>query len=174
MPDFRRARGRARALLTKHGINSYPVDVHRLARLEGVEVDRSDFGEEISGLLVKDGARAVIGVNGRDVPARQRFTIAHELGHFLLHDSRELFVDRDFVVHFRNETSSTGYDALEVEANQFAAELLMPAEKVRELFSKQPFQIDDKRALKKLAAAFGVSPMAIAVRLSTLELLVAA
>ncbi len=174
MPDFRKAQQRAKQVRTKHAATEVPINVQDLARLEGVQVERVDFGDEVSGVLVKDGERAIIGVNGRHAPTRQRFTIAHELGHYLLHGRRELFVDKDFIVHFRDENSSTGYDPVEVEANQFAAELLMPAEKVRELFAKRPFDINDEGALRKLAATFGVSPMAMAVRLSSLDLVVAA
>ncbi len=108
MASMRRAQSRAKALLEKHGFNDLPVDVARLAKLEGVEVDRADFGDEISGVLMKDGDRAIIGVNARHAPTRQRFTIAHELGHFVLHSGRDLFVDKDYIVHFRDEHSSTG------------------------------------------------------------------
>ena len=172
MASMRRAQSRAKALLEKHGFNDLPVDVARLAKLEGVEVDRADFGDEISGVLMKDGDRAIIGVNARHAPTRQRFTIAHELGHFMLHTSRDLFVDKDYIVHFRDETSSAGVDPIEVEANQFAAEVIMPADKVRELFNARRFDIDDEGALRRLAAKFTVSPTAMAVRLSSLGLVV--
>src|SRR5439155_9267429 len=116
MASIRKARMRATALRAKHGVDQLPIDVEKLAEAEGVEVDRADFGEEISGVLVKDGERAMIGINARDASTRQRFTIAHELGHHLLHSSRELFVDRDYVIHFRDEKSAGGYDPMEVEA----------------------------------------------------------
>jgi len=170
--NMRRAQSRAKSLLAKHGFTDLPVDVAGLAKLEGVEVDQADFGDEISGVLMKDGDRAIIGVNARHAPTRQRFTIAHELGHFLLHTSRDLFVDKDYIVHFRDETSSTGVDPIEVEANQFAAEVIMPADKVRELFNARRFDIDDEAALRRLAAKFTVSPTAMAVRLSSLGLVV--
>jgi Zn-dependent peptidase ImmA (M78 family) len=172
MANVRKAQMRAKALREKHGITAVPVDVARLAELEGVQIDRTDFGHEVSGLLVKHGDRATIGVNARHAAGRQRFTIAHELGHFLLHSNRELFVDKDYVVHFRDENSSTGCDPVEVEANQFAAELIMPEVEVRQLFSEQRFDIDDEGALRKLARRFQVSPTAMAVRLSSLGLVV--
>jgi len=174
MPEFRKAHQRARQVLTRHAATDIPVDVEQLARLEGVQVERADFGDEVSGVLVKDRDRAIIGVNGRHAPTRQRFTIAHELGHYLLHGRRDLFVDKDFIVHFRDDESSKGYDPLEIEANQFAAEMLMPAEKVREVFADAPFDIDDDGALRKLAAHFAVSPMAMTIRLSSLRLVVGA
>ena len=172
MANPRRAQTRASVLRVKHGVTAIPVDVERLAKLEGVEVDRVDFGDEISGVLVKHGDQATIGVNARHALSRQRFTIAHELGHYLLHSSRELFVDKNYVVHFRDQNSSTGSDPIEVEANQFAAELTMPAAKVRELFNDYRFDIDDEGALKRLANQFHVSSTAMAVRLSSLDLVV--
>src|SRR5436190_2035174 len=172
MAKATRVQARAKALREKHDVTAVPVDVARLAELEGVDVDRADFGDEISGLLVKHGDRATIGVNARHAAARQRFTIAHELGHYLLHSSRELFVDKDYIVHFRDENSSTGYDPIEVEANQFAAELIMPEVEVRQFFNEQRFDIDDEGALRRLARRFQVSPTAMAVRLSSLGLVV--
>src|SRR5438034_11751378 len=151
MANVRRAQARAKSLRARQRMTDLPVDVARVAKLESVEVEHVDFGDEISGVLVKDGDRAIIGVNARQALARQRFTIAHELGHYLLHSSRELFVDKDYIVHFRDENSSSGYDPVEVEANQFAAELIMPEVEVREFFSVQRFDIDDEGALKRLA-----------------------
>jgi len=143
-----------------------------LAELEGIQVDCTDLGHEVSGLLLKREEGAVIGVNGRDPPTRQRFTIAHELGHHVLHGNRELFVDKNYIVHFRDGNSSGGVDPLEVEANHFAAELLMPSERVQELFKKRPFDMDDTRELRKLATIFGVSGPAMTARLSSLGLFV--
>jgi Zn-dependent peptidase ImmA (M78 family) len=66
-------------------------------------------------------------VNSANSPRRQRFTIAHELGHLDLHEGRQLTVDHSMRVDWRDETSSLGTDKQEVEANAFAASLLMPA-----------------------------------------------
>ena len=173
MPSARKAQSRADALRLKHRLDVLPVDVEALAKSENVQVEYVDFGDEISGVLVKSGEQSVIGVNARQSRSRQRFTIAHELGHAQLHSSRELFVDREFVVHFRDDNSSTGNDPLEVEANQFAAELLMPEGKVRELFASHHFDIDDENSLRSMAAEFAVSATAMAIRLSSLGLVVA-
>ena len=142
-----------------------------LPQSEGVEVETTDFGDEISGLLVREGMRAIIGVNATQALTRQRFTVAHELGHYLLHPhGRDLYVDKDFVVHFRDSNSSKGFDSQEVEANHFAAELLMPNDRVVREFVENQFDIDDEAALRRLAAAFDVSPIAMAIRLTTLGL----
>ncbi len=176
MPNLSRATARARALRAKHGFTeTLTIDVNRIARLEGVAVESADLGSEISGLLVRQGDRAIIGVNARHAATRQRFTVAHELGHYILHKhGRELFVDEKYVAHFRDENSSAGFDPQEIEANQFAAELLMPMEHVREYFIQNPFDINEEQSLNDLARAFGVSSIAMAIRLSNLRLAIGA
>jgi Zn-dependent peptidase ImmA (M78 family) len=104
-------------------------------------------------------------------PTRRRFTIAHELGHFLLHRNEELHVDERFPIGFRSELSSKALDAAEIEANQFAAELLMPStlliDHVRSLSSIG----DAETAVSQLAHLYEVSEQAMTIRLSALGLL---
>lgn len=172
-PNLRRARAAARALRLRYSMNVAPIDVHEIARREGVRVEKGDFGSDVAAILVRDGERVIIGVNALHVRTRQRFSVAHELGHHLLHDGgRELFVDKEYLVKFRDENSGTGAEPEEVEANQFAAELIMPEELVRTAFLKVPLDIDDETWLRELARKFDVSPMAMTVRLSALGLTV--
>ena len=103
---------------------------------------------------------------------RQRFTVAHELGHLLLHGYTTPHADSNFRVRFRDAESSTGSVREEIEANQFAAELLMP----RELVAAQATRIgldyaspdDDDPKLSRLARAFQVSKLALSIRLAGL------
>src|SRR6185437_5381714 len=82
---------------------------------------------DISGLLYRvAGTVPVIGVNSTNPKVRQRFTIGHELGHLTLHQGQHLILERLVRLNFRDATSSTASDQEEIEANQFAAELLMP------------------------------------------------
>jgi len=109
-------------------------------------------GEE-SGSLRKDkNGKWIMTINSLHHPHRQRFTIAHELGHYIKHTIlKENFVDTTF---FRNEESNP----MEHEANKFAAELLMP---------KAPFEAYIKNISKQvedLAKHFQVSSMAIRIR----------
>ena len=79
-------------------------------------------------IYIKDGV-PIIGVNSLHHPNRQRYTIAHELGHLELHRqliTSEVHVDKGFPVLMRDPKSATGTELHEIEANQFAAELLMP------------------------------------------------
>jgi Zn-dependent peptidase ImmA (M78 family) len=79
-----------------------------------------------SGFLHREGSRVVIGINSRNSPKRQRFTIAHELGHWLLHEGKPLIVDQSVMINRRDGVSSQATDQEEIEANHFAAALLMP------------------------------------------------
>lgn len=171
-PNLRRARSAARALRARYGMRTPPIDVFKIALDERVQVEKGDLGDGVSGLLVRDGDRVIIGVNALHVRTRQRFSVAHELGHHMLHGGRELFVDKDYLVSFRDSKSAHGTDPLEIEANQFAAELLMPADLVREVLTRQPMDIDDDAALRQLAAQFDVSLSAMSIRLSALGLTV--
>jgi len=120
-------------LLTHNRVSSAPVPIEDLARALGVSIRRTPAQESLSGFLLRDngGGRAIIGVNKLHHQNRQRFTIAHELGHLLLHTRQEVYVDgraeAGLTVSRRDEESGAGTNVEEIEANVFAAELLMPA-----------------------------------------------
>jgi Zn-dependent peptidase ImmA (M78 family) len=78
---------------------------------------------DISSVLFRDADRIVIGINARHASTRQRFTIAHECGHLLLHTGRDLYIDRGFIVRSRDTTSAEVTNVEEIEANAFAAEI---------------------------------------------------
>jgi Zn-dependent peptidase ImmA (M78 family) len=161
-------------LLTSHRVKSAPVNVDRLAMALGAEVRREPADDELSGFLFRDpqARQAVIGVNKKHHPNRQRFTIAHEIGHFLLHEGERVFVDRlgsGYHVNLRNEDSSKGTNQEEVEANLFAAELLMPQSFLKEDLSKSDgLDLFDEDVLKSLADKYQVSIQALTYRLANL------
>ena len=85
-------------------------------------------------IYVKEGT-PIIGVNALHHPNRQRFTVAHECGHLILHKAqitKEVHVDKDFPMLMRDSVSAAGVNEMEIEANVFAAELLMPGSFSRE------------------------------------------
>jgi Zn-dependent peptidase ImmA (M78 family) len=148
----------------------FPINVEDVARSLGISVRQEALEEHVSGVLVIKEAGAVIGVNSAHHPHRQRFTIAHEIGHYQLHRKQaQLFVDAA-PVFFRDGRSAQGVDEQEMEANAFAAELLMPEPEVRDRYQRQPVDIFDDAAVRRLANHFGVSPQALAIRLTRLEL----
>lgn len=167
----KQAAGRAKSLLSDYGIQDVPVNVHALAREVGARIVEEVLDDDTSGVLVIKNNQAVIGVNKYHHHRRQRFTIAHELGHFLLHrDDASVFVDTIF---YRDANSSEGMDEQEIAANAFAAELLMPEPILRQYLKSQGIDLFDDVAVKRLALRFDVSEQALTIRLINLRLIAA-
>ena len=164
-----RVRKEARNLLVKLEIEAPPVPVRRLARSCGARIVRVSGNEaNIDGFLYREDDDVVIGVNRDHAAVRQRFTIAHELGHLLLHEYSRAHVDSGFRVRLRSGLSSEGTDRDEMEANRFAAELLMPIEFLQADLEKSEFDLADDSELQTLAKRYGVSLQALAIRLNGL------
>ena len=139
-----------------------PVNVVELAFDLGIKVWKSDqLGSQISGKLLKDrqhGGKSgfAIFVNAAHAETRQRFTIAHEIAHFMLHrDAIKDGIAED--VFHRSELLS---NKQEVEANKLAANILMPFSLLSEV--QKNYAVDD---VEGLAKAFHVSTAAMSIRL---------
>lgn len=160
---------RAERILAEYGLHSPPISVERVAARLGIQVERTMFGDDVSGVLVIEDGRGVIGVNASHAPARQRFTIAHEIGHYVLHrDELPVFIDkqlRQYLAVFRNGESATGEQHREREANGFAAALLMPAGLLRDEVARLRLDLEDEEAVGALATRFNVSRRAMDLRL---------
>lgn len=160
---------RAAHILQAHGLYVIPVDVVTLANREGIKVHNAKFSEEgLSGILHRSGTTVTALVNQSDPPFRKRFTIAHELAHHFLHLLKDgEIVDKEVDTMFRGDVPTSGLASprklMEVQANQFAAALLMPAALVRMAFQ-------ETENLSALARMFNVSEEAMAIRLGTLSL----
>jgi Zn-dependent peptidase ImmA (M78 family) len=150
-----------------------PVPIDLVAQRLNLRTEASVLGDDISGLLVVDRKRGAIGYNSTHARVRQRFTIAHEIGHYERHVKKSthlrLFIDR--YVAFRDDEASEGRDREEVEANAFGAALLMPARLLREEIKKHNLDLDDEDDLSALAKRFHVSTSAMSYRLVNLGLL---
>jgi Zn-dependent peptidase ImmA (M78 family) len=159
-------------LLDENKIDAPPVNVERIARQLGVDVRYEPFEGGLSGALYRaDDGHAVLGVNSWHADVRQRFTIAHELGHLRLHPD-ELFVDG---VLKRDDESSLAIRSQEIEANAFAAELLMPRKLILEEINRtlaSNATPDPKRLIGDLARLFDVSEQAMEFKLVNLGLAV--
>lgn len=159
---------RARQLLARLDINSAPTPVEKIAKALAVQLRFSPFDDELSGMIyVKDGV-PIIGVNSLHHPNRQRFTIAHELGHLELHRqmiTKNVHVDKNFPALMRDPTSATGTEQIEIQANQFAAELLMPRDLIEQALAGKQFDIDDDEPMEEIAKKFRVSKQALQYRI---------
>jgi Zn-dependent peptidase ImmA (M78 family) len=157
-----------RQLLQRYQVHRPPVPVNEIARKEGAEIVINKFNNEISGLLLRTNDKVIIGVEKTQPETRQRFTISHELAHLLLHDGKEVRVDTNFRINLRSPESSTAEDVEEIEANAFAASLLMPEEFLKEDLTNFVLDVDDPHRVQQLARHYGVSAQAMTIRLTNL------
>lgn len=141
----------AQLVLQRCNVRHPPVDVEHIVTTCGIAL-HPVAGVAWSGAVNSNTTQASIWVRSTDATVRQRFTIAHELGHLLLHPSG---------MAFRDDTFSGG--PLEVEANAFAAALLMPASFL------QPATVL-LTPTAQLARIYKVSETAMEIRLNQLGL----
>lgn len=149
-------------------VRSLPVDPMDIAVQLGIDAKEIPFETlpEYSGCsgvaYINEGQRFIL-VNSSDAVTRRRFTAAHELGHHVLGHTES-------GKKFRDTLKPTNFefvrDPLEVEANQFAAELLMPASLVI-----AAFRVEAIPTLAAMASSFGVSEEAMKNRLKKLRLI---
>ncbi len=168
-PRFGLVEATAAGLLEKSGIVAPAVPVADLIAAQGIRLMYPDLGKDASGVLVRKDGVTAIGVNRGHPKTRQRFTAAHELGHALLHGSTDVHHDADFQVNLRSDLSAQGTDPQEIEANHFAACLLMP----RAFLEADPraffMDMEDPTAVAALARSYGVSAHAMSLRLARLS-----
>jgi len=142
-PNYKKAQNSALKLLKECGYTKPPIDPVQIAKMLGVSVHSASFeNQEVSGLY--DFEKNIIYVNNKDSVERQTFTIAHELGHLKLHS--EWVKSNDYKVLLRSRRDK---DPIELEADAFAAHLLVP----KEMLTKYR----DIASVSDLAKAFGVS-----------------
>jgi Zn-dependent peptidase ImmA (M78 family) len=131
----------------------YPVDPFRIASDLGVTVFRGDLPEDLSGMLRVVNGDVELYVDTDDAPRRQRFTAAHELGHFWQRKERGELVEGAAFIDRRGWRATAGTDPDEIYANAFAAALLMP-----------------RAIVEHLHAFFDVSPASAEYRIQNLGL----
>ena len=155
------------------GANAFPIDPFLVAQRLDFTVRRVSFVDlTLAGQVSNQGGGVVIDVNGYDPLLRQRFTVAHEIGHALLHlvGLKGAFVDNGTTMYrattfpLSDELTKplAKSDPKEMAANRFAAALLMPREMLRIALTKS-------RDAAVLAAKFSVSVPAMQSRLNSLE-----
>jgi Zn-dependent peptidase ImmA (M78 family) len=153
-------------ILAHYNLYSIPVNILVLASKLGIRVFEEALPEDISGILDLRNM-PIIMVNQDHVLNRQRFSIAHEIGHFLLHRPTGIHVDKK--TYYRNSKSAQGLDEIEIEANRFAAELLMPADLViREIENYSDLIDSNDDVISVLADSFKVSATAMGFRIQNL------
>jgi Zn-dependent peptidase ImmA (M78 family) len=150
------------ATIREHS-QSLPVDVFALAKGLGIKLQFDFLSDDISGWIepLKNGSYRIV-INSNHPPTRQRFTAAHEIGHYIYH--RDLIgagVDdtrayRSTKNKFNNKSITVQHER---QANRFAANLLMPREKIIDLLAQ------GQNNPSELAKICGVSEQAMKIRL---------
>lgn len=147
-------------------LSTYPVKLGGLARELGVGGIRvSSMRTGVSGQITKENGEYFIRVNRNEARERQRFTIAHELAHFLLHKD---VIDRSPDGITDNVLYRSGApEQIEYEANRLAADLVMPMDLIEQKLKDDFGGVVTEATIESLAASFQVSKAAMEIRLSS-------
>lgn len=144
----------------------YPVKLGRLARDIGVAAIKvASMRTGVSGQIAREDGEYVIRVNRNEARERQRFTIAHELAHYLLH--RDVIDSSPGGITDNVLYRSGAPEQIEFEANRLAADLVMPMRLVEKKVKEEFGGIITEATIESLAASFEVSKAAMEIRLST-------
>ncbi|EBU8090008.1 ImmA/IrrE family metallo-endopeptidase, partial [Salmonella enterica subsp. enterica serovar Agona] len=146
------------------------VNVELVAKRLGATIKYAPYEGEMAGALIRSNEIAVIAVNSAHHKNRQRFTIAHECGHLIYHNDERLYVDKTFSIRRRDDVSRMAIDKEEVEANQFAAELLMPFDYILRDIIRSDIDIEDGTEVARLAKKYAVSSQAMTYRIANVIL----
>ena len=145
--------------LVRRFTRSAPVQLDRIARALGLAVAVDPrLPPGISSQIDVQSARVLITVNGSHAPQRQRFTLAHAIGHCVLH--REAIGNA--LVEDAYLRGAGLAPAVDAEADRYAADLVMPADLVGSFWNQ------GVRSVSEMARRFDVTPEAAQTRLSQL------
>lgn len=147
-----------RKAIEEEYVNGNRFDIERFIRdkYPSIIIKREKLASDISGKLEMKDNKWIMTVNSQHPAVRQRYTLGHELGHYLNHrDSVKSFEDSVF---FRSNQKSS----MEYMADQFAARLLMPETDINVLLKR------GIRTVKEMASEFDVSLEAMKYRLEQL------
>ena len=169
-PERRKSlREHARRILAARSITQPAIPIDRIAKSMDIVLRYAPFDDELSGMAFIKDSLPFIAVNALHHPHRQRFTIGHELAHHVLHaDILAKGVHVDKVILRRDQLAATGTDDVEIEANIFASELLIPENMILPIVT-QEIHLDDENRLLEIARRFKVSLAALQFRLAALD-----
>lgn len=140
----------------------FPVAIGNIAKAFGLVVKKSTLPAGISGEIKEENGSYVIRVNRHDVKARQRFTISHEIAHFLLHKDKIGDGITDDVL-YRSKLS----DLLEIQANRLAADMILPWKLIQDSLQKHAEKKNETK-YEIIAEEAEVSTTALKIRLGKL------
>ena len=166
--SFKSIDEKAKKLLQQSEALALPVDLNQVIGYLGLSLNETPLENEYSGFLAVKEKTIVVNLNHPSV--RRRFTIAHEIGHYQLHRRSEdipVFIDR--AVYHRKESVAGVDHLMEMQANAYAAGLLMPEALLDEYLEAHPaLDLEKPADIKTLAEEFEVSRPAMEFRLINL------
>ena len=150
--------------------NKFPLNIVDICNKMGIIVQETvEFPDNVSGVIFKENGNYYILVNKNHSIGRKSFTIAHELGHYILHKDL-LDKENELVSYIKSKENGKDYPILargleynkrETEANNFAAKILMPKNE----FLKK---CEEFQTIEEVAEYFGVSVVAASIRANVL------
>lgn len=151
-----------KAIYQKHASNPFPFDIIAFGKDLGLELRESkELNDQISGFIKKDDKKIYICVNSNHHIHRKRFTIAHEIGHYFLHKDNLQYGLVDNILQRKDGI----INKQETEANDFAANLLMPEYHFKTLWDNKDYSISE------ISSMFFVSESAVLTRAKFLNLI---
>lgn len=155
-PNYGAARGAARKLLTYYGVsNPSDIDLDAIAFGRGILIHKAPLDGAEAWLLRKEDKGIIRVSSNIKETGRERFAIAHELGHWEQHARLNQFLCTTGDIHAYRGSNA------ELEANAFAAELLMPSSLIKPFISKEV----SIAAVQRISVAFGTTLTSSAIRL---------
>lgn len=151
--NYKASRDLAWQVLLNEGVKELPVDIVALCRSMGIRVQYCAPSDDRDGYCAIHFGKPRIFVSGKSAPERQRFTVAHELGHILLgHVGKYELVNRE---------PNSGDNPIEQAANVFASRLLAPACVLWALDARTPEQIAALCRISRQAASYRAERMVL-------------
>ena len=146
-------------------LNNLPINIEGMIRLHGIQLDKNaELADELSGEIRKIGEEDYkISIQEADHYYRKRFTMAHELGHFLLHKDKIGDGVNDTPAYRTSNANDLFNPKItlehEAEANAFAAALLMPKDAV------EYYYCEEKKSIRQMTKIFQMSERALQIRI---------
>ena len=162
----------AQMILDRLGIEEVPIPIVAIMKSLNFQVVAGELKDEISGIIGIDDYLAknfksskVIAINNKDNVGHHRFTMAHELAHYLFD-----FDVSNQIVYYNTYNTFEDENEEERRANYFAANLLMPEKKFKKEFDNVVIKNNLYVTVEKLSQIFQVSGEAVRRRISELSL----
>lgn len=160
--EWNRIDPREREILQRY-MSDVPVKLGAIARELGIDVKLSPLPLSVSGQISRVDNGYEIKINRHESRQRQRFTLAHELAHFLLH--RDVIDNLGGTLKDNVLYRSGAGETIEYEANRLASQIVMPERVLKDIYKQHGEQLNEG-LVEELAERFGVSKAAMEIRMA--------